>query len=268
MLQSNNTDPQLPLALPKTTHHSHPHIASLYPIYLPYSTQHRLLTRLQTLLEAACYTFASKRFPDILIRENWTCPESVELNRWPRVFSTHQADFHESSVAELGKSLPDLFNSIAQLRHTAVHRLHLTANRTLHFALDAEALVKLLRDDITLDVVASIRHHLQTCIGEIERNKDLLEVSMATTKARFAAKREELEREEKEALEKTVEEDREYMVLAGRGLEQALEGQKAVGSGGYRREYEEEEDMSEETEIGEDGGLGTNGKYSGWFAAS
>jgi hypothetical protein len=191
----------------------------------------------------------------------------VELNRWPKVLLTHRAKFHESSVAEVSKPLPDLFNSIAQLRHTAVHRLRVTANRILQFNLDAEALVKLLRDDITLDVVASIRRCLEHYIGEIARNKDLLEVSMATTKAKFAAKREELEREEKEALEKAVEEDKEYMVLAGRGLEQALEGKNVVGDGGHRMD-EEEEDMSEETEIEECGGVGTSEKHSGWFAAS
>jgi hypothetical protein len=162
--------------------------------------------------------------------------------------------------------LPELFSSIAQLRHTAVHRLRLTANRILQFVVDAEALVKLLRDDVTLDVVASIRQCLQTCIGEIERNKDLLEVSMATTRASFAAKREELEREEREALEKTEDEDREYMVLAGRGLELALDGSNAAAGEGRKRE-EEEEDMSEETEIDEGGGVDTSGKHSGWFEA-
>jgi hypothetical protein len=260
-------DPQHPLAPTNTTHQSHPHITSLYPVYIPFSVQHRLFARLQTLLENACYTFASKRLPDVLVREDWTCPESVELNRWPKVLLTYRAEFHESSVAELAKPLDDLFSSIAQLRHTAVHRLRLTANRILQFVVDAEALVKLLRDDITLDVVTSIRQCLQTCIGEIERNKDLLEVSMATTKAQYVAKREELEREEREALEKTFVEDREYMVLAGRGLELALDGPNVAADERCKRE-EEEEDMSEETEIDEGGGVGTSGKHSGWFEAA
>jgi hypothetical protein len=261
-------DPQHPLAPTNATHQSHPHITSLYPVYLPFSIQHRLFARLQTLLEHACYTFASKRLPDVLVREDWTCPESVELNRWPKVLLTHRAEFHESSVAELAKPLDDLFSSIAQLRHTAVHRLRLTANRILQFVVDAEALVKLLRDDITLDVVTSIRQCLQTCIGEIERNKDLLEVSMATTKAEYVAKREELEREEREALEKTFSEDREYMVLAGRGLELALNGPNLAADKRCKKEEEEEEDMSEETEIDEGGGVGMSGKHSGWFEAA
>jgi hypothetical protein len=225
---------------------------SLYPVYLPFSIQHRLLSRVQTILETACYTFASKRLPNILEREGWSCPESVELNRWPKILLAHREEFNQSSVDEIGKPLPDLLNSIAQLRHTAVHRLRLTANRTLQFVVDAEALVKLLRDDVTLDVVASIRRHVQTCIGEIERNKDLLELSMATTKAQFAAKRAELERQEREALENTVNEDKEYTILAGRSLEQALDAPDPAG-GGYGKASSEEE-LSSETEIDEHGG--------------
>jgi hypothetical protein len=144
-----------------------------------------------------------------------------------------------------------------------VHRLRLTANRTLQFVVDAEALAKLLRDDITLGVVASIRRHLQACIGEMERNKDLLELSMATTKSQFAAKREELERQEREALENTVNEDKEYTALAGRCLEKALKTPAAV-VGSYKT-ASSEEDLSSETEIDDLGGyeLMVNEKHMG-----
>jgi hypothetical protein len=254
--------PQKTVALPDHTQPPHPATPSLYPVYLPFSTQHRLLARVQTILEVACYKFASKHTPTILEREGWSCPESVELNRWPKILLTHREEFNQRSVDEIGKPLLDLFNSIAQLRHTAVHRLRLTANRTLQFVVDAEALVKLLRDDITLDVVASMRRHLQACIGEMERNKDLLELSMATTKAQFAAKRQELERQEREALENTVSEDKEYTVLAGRSLEKALNAPAAIGR--YTRESSEE-DVSSGTELDDLGGyeLETSGKHAG-----
>jgi hypothetical protein len=143
----------------------------------------------------------------------------VELNRWQRVFLKHQ---EELDTTELEMPLPDLLKSIAQVRHTAVHRLRITANRMLQFVIDAEALVKLLQDEHALTVVSRMRSHIQSTIGEMECNKDLLELQMANTRTNFAKKRAELEAQEREALNCTAKEDKEYTAFAGASFEQAL----------------------------------------------
>jgi hypothetical protein len=55
-------------------------VLSLYPVYLPFRTQHQLLVKVQAVLEEACYTFGQKTIEDVLHKEGWDCPESVELN--------------------------------------------------------------------------------------------------------------------------------------------------------------------------------------------
>lgn len=196
--------------------------ASLYPVYLPFDVQHRLLVRVQNILEKACYAFAQKKVGGILEREGWDCAEAVELNRWPRVLLTYQNQFNASDLRNAGKPLPDLLDSITQLRHAAVHRLRLTANRALQFIMDAESLAKLLLNDEFVYIISTIRRQTQSTIEELERNKDLLESRLAETKKQFAARRAELERQEREAMENTVKEDKEYTIFAGANLEQAL----------------------------------------------
>ena len=113
---------------------------SLYPVYLPLNTQHRLLVKVQAILEDPCYAFGHKMMRDILQKEGWDCPESVELNIWARVFRGNEDKFHADQLDELGKPIPEFLDSIAQLRHTAVHRVRVSANRVQQFMMDAESL--------------------------------------------------------------------------------------------------------------------------------
>jgi hypothetical protein len=139
------------------------------------------------------------------------------------VFLTYRDKLDQGILEGTGNSLTALFDSIAQLRHTAVHRLRLTANRTLQFIADAEILAKLIQDEDTVQTLSVIRQQVQATMEDMERNKDLLESRMATTRAQFAARKAELERQEREALEDIVKEDKEYTAFAGENLEQALD---------------------------------------------
>jgi hypothetical protein len=139
------------------------------------------------------------------------------------VFLTYRDKLDQGILEGTGNSLTALFDSIVQLRHTAVHRLRLTANRTLQFVVDAEILAKLIQDEDTVQILSVIRQQVQATMEDMERNKDLLESRMATTRAQFAARKAELERQEREALEDTVKEDKEYTAFAGESLEQALD---------------------------------------------
>ena len=151
------------------------------------------------------------------------------MNRWPRIFQTYQEELHlDSLVEEHGKSLSQLLDSITQIRHTAVHRVHRTANTIIQFIIDAESFIKLLRNDSYTTKIATIRRQTQYTIGELERNKDLLETRLAETRKQLAAKRAELERQEKEALQNTIDEDREYMKIAGATLIEALQAPATV----------------------------------------
>ncbi|KAL1606212.1 hypothetical protein SLS60_003613 [Paraconiothyrium brasiliense] len=201
---------------------------SLYPVYLPFDVQHRLLVGVQQKLEQACYAFAQEKLSGVLQREGWDCAEAVELNRWPKIILTYQEELRLNDSRDLTRPLTDLLNSIAQLRHAAVHRLRLTADRVLQFVIDAELLVTLLRNDDFLFSISTTRRQIQSTIEELERNKDMLELRQVEIKKRFAAKRAELDLEEREAIHSMVKEDKDYTFFAGMNLEQALHAPATV----------------------------------------
>ena len=121
-------------------------VPSLYPVYLPFQTQHNLLVTVQQALERACYEFARNSMPEVVKQEGWECAESVELNLWARACTARLDKFEAEAVEDLGKPLQELFDSLAQLRHTAVHRVRISANRLEVFMVDAESCAKLLDD--------------------------------------------------------------------------------------------------------------------------
>lgn len=77
-------------------------------------------------------------------------------------------------------------------------------------------------------MISTIRRQTQATIEDLERNKDLLESRLATTKKEFAAMRAELYRQEREAMDLTVKEDSDYAIFAGANLERALDAPATV----------------------------------------
>jgi hypothetical protein len=201
---------------------------SFYPVYLPFNIQHQLLVKVQSILESTCYAFALKKLAGVLQRERWDCAEAVELNRWPSVFRTHQNEINLGESESPVKSLPDLLSSMVQLRHTAVHRMRLTANRVLQFIADAEALADLLQEENFSAHLSTIRRQTQGTIEELERHKDLLGAKLEEIKRQTAAKIAEMKRQELEAVNNTMKEDRDYTLFAGKSLAQALNAPTTV----------------------------------------
>lgn len=218
------------LALQESTaqlgHQRFPHatisVPSLYPVYLPYRTQHQLLAKVQGILEKTCYDFGLRTLKETLDDQGWDCAESVELNRWPRLFLLNQEKFRQEDVASLGKPLAELLNSITQLRHTAVHRLRIRANQLEQFMVDAEALARVLQDDHQTQKLARLRRETQLTIGELKSNKDFLESNLSSELKKIADQRAELDRLEDEAVKRMLRHDKEYQILAGTNLDQAI----------------------------------------------
>ena len=151
--------------------HATINVPSLYPGYLPYSTQHRLLVQLQEGLERACYDFARRRMKEIIANEGWTCPESVELNIWAKVLLSNPDRFPEQEMPEFGRPLADILNSASHIRHTAVHRLRITVNRIENFVSDAELLARLLQDELAAveDMVSQDEEYQQLAGTNLEQ---------------------------------------------------------------------------------------------------
>ncbi|KIM95471.1 hypothetical protein OIDMADRAFT_67125, partial [Oidiodendron maius Zn] len=199
----------------------HFYTASL-PIYLPFRTQHGLLVHLQKLLEGICYDFGKREIPDLLQHRGWDCVESVELNRWTDEFLKRQRKFPASKHDK--KPLEQLFRSIANIRHAAVHRIPVSAKGIEKFLLDAEALATLLGDAKNTEKIAKLRRETQAT---------------------------ELKRLESIAIAEMEREDREYQILAGKSVDDAIAPSEASFSTAIEEEKEtvnradETDDMDE-----------------------
>jgi hypothetical protein len=188
---------------------------------------------------------------DSVVRQGWDCAESAKLNRWPRVFLSNQDKFLQADLEGLGKPFAQLLDSITHLRHTAVYRLRISANRLEQFMIDAEALARLLRNDHCVRKLTRLRMDIQLIVGELRRNKDLLESKLSSTLRKTAVQRAELDRLEHMAVEDMLREDKECHVLAGAHLDQAIESPDTVVQSEAPTEMETRSEADQDAELDE-----------------
>jgi hypothetical protein len=220
--------PQSFLCIDKTCHDlqqpssEKPHrLPSLFPVYLPMRTQHLLLVKVQNILEQACFQFAQQAMPDILKKYGWDCPEAAELNRWTMEFLQLQGGFGDQEE-KMNKPLEKLFRSVTAIRHTAVHRIRVSAKRTEQFILDAESLLTLLKDEERLKSLIKLRRDTQSAIEELERNKHVLGIKLEKTLKGIENQRAELDLIEKASIAEMLKEDTDYQMFTGINLEQTV----------------------------------------------
>lgn len=178
--------------------------------------------KVQAILEDACYAFGYKMMADLVQKEGWDCPESVELNIWAGVFRHNEDKFDTEKLLDLGMPFPELLDSIAQLRHTAVHRVRVSANKVHQFIIEAESLANILHNNTCAQTLSRLRREAKQVIDELGRNKDLLESMLQEKLQEIDARRRELDSLECKAVEDMLREDKEYQTLASANLEQAI----------------------------------------------
>jgi hypothetical protein len=189
------------------------------------------MERLQKTLELACYEFGARAMPDTLRKRCWDCPESVELSKWTEVFG-------REGILERGsprKTLKELLHSIANIRHTAVHRLRTSSVGLELFIADAEDLVEVLGDPAYSKSISQLRTNVNSAITELTQNKQFLQLQLEHTQAAIEQQRAELDRREQEAINDAREEDRKYQILAGERVQKALEVIGNLGGTDNRR---------------------------------
>ncbi|KAK8050856.1 hypothetical protein PG993_002241 [Apiospora rasikravindrae] len=191
----------------------------LFPVHLPFSAQHKLLVHLQQLLERSCYEFTAQERPQYLQQQGWDCAEAVELNHWVQIISKRSTTLKTKQSA---KPLEQLFASITNIRHTAVHRNRVSAAAVEGFFRDAEAFTALLGDAAATKAIALLRREIQVTIEELERNTQAAHSKLNNTMHEIGAKREELRRLEKEALEDMQRDNVDCQGLAGRSIDAVL----------------------------------------------
>ena len=87
---------------------------------------------------------------------------------------------------------------------------------------DSESLARLLQDESSTRTLSHLRRETQRTIGALQRNKNLLELTLAETLKKIAVQRAELEQLEHIAVEDMLREDKEYQNVVSANLHQAI----------------------------------------------
>lgn len=159
--------------------------------------------------------------PEVLETKGWSCPAAVELNIWVKVFRRKGQTLFKASAADVEVD-HSFYKSLCDIRHTAVHRLPMTAAGIDKCLRDGELFATLLDDSTAASRLAAVRRELQRVTAEMEDHKCMLEAKLTATLERIAAERAELDRQEKEAIDGMVQADKEYQLYSGESLEQKI----------------------------------------------
>lgn len=223
---------------------------SLYPLYLPAKGQRRLLGKVQDILEQSCYMFGQRKMPDEIQKQDWDSADCVELNVWMWLFKSREDVFDAAKVAAIDRTFPDFLNSVAQIRHTAVHRLPITAGRVESLLADAEILASLLADEDCARQLSRLRRQTHAVVEDFGRNKDFLELQYMEKRKEIAARRAELDRMQRAAWKVMLEEDKQYQGFSGAHLEEIINVPETTLHSPANSDMDEtsEEDTSVESE--------------------
>ena len=170
-----------------------PFHVTLRPSVFPYNFQHHILSSSQQILEEACFRFMKRWLPSVLKKYNWTCAAAVELTKWVRVIKKHLDILPNGCMnTEQQMCFEETLPYITQLRHTAVHRLHLTSVQLLKQVHSAYMLAGVLQDNegrnrletihLRVDAwVKNMNHNTEVMKQEAERRVRQLELELQET---------------------------------------------------------------------------------------
>ncbi|RBR18560.1 uncharacterized protein FIESC28_06015 [Fusarium coffeatum] len=144
----------------------------------PHRTQILILSRMQRILEAACFEYAEDMMPNVLKEMGWTCPEAGELNIWACHLRKRTAILeHRAAAYGIKIHISTILSSCVNIRHFAVHR------KELH----AAQLVQLTEHAVTLCTILGTPEH--EYVYTLQRIRDAIKdqlSSLAMLKRQFA----------------------------------------------------------------------------------
>jgi hypothetical protein len=140
------------------------------PSDLPYEAQHLIITTTQKILEECCFDFATASMPQILQEKAWDCPAAGELNNWTKIFRNRG----DLPIPEQLR-YENLLGTIDRIRHTAVHRLNVTARQISYMLETAARFTQLLQDDLRAAQLEELLSDVNSKILAREVNENVIE---------------------------------------------------------------------------------------------
>ena len=212
---------ELEWRLPSKITDSEPRSSNL--AFIPYRAQYLLLTTIQRLLEGCCFDFVVKWLPDLLIKYMWDCSEAVELNRWIRVLLKYSTSLSQHAFDNnSGLTLKTVFLSVNMLRHSAVHRLQMSAARIIEMIQCGARFASVLRDPHRAVQPAELQQEVQVQSNKLEIWKNLLRRRFAGELQDISERRAKLDRMEEQVEVAVIKEDNNNRSLIGVLLEESV----------------------------------------------
>jgi hypothetical protein len=113
--------------------------------------------------------------PSLLEERGWTCAAAVELTKWLRVIQK-QLDIlpNDCMNTEQKTCFKEILPCIIRLRHTAVHRRHLTSAEFQKQVHSAYMLAELLQDDECRNRLQTIYSRVDTWVKNMDRDTEVM----------------------------------------------------------------------------------------------
>ena len=145
-------------------------------MYLPFRTQHRILTFVQSTLEECCQDFGQSWAPHQMKAHNWDEPESIELTEWIKTFTQCTKDLPPSATRPIaGKTLNQVLSGTIRLRHTAVHRIPTKVKSIMGMLHAAHDFALALKDTARAALIKRIEEQLAASIKTLFLDQDLIQ---------------------------------------------------------------------------------------------
>ena len=187
---------------------------SLDYTYLHFPAQHRLLVKVQSILEEICYAFAQKTFPNILAKHGWECAELIELSKWERIFSDQ--DIYKDLRSS--PNLPMSFRPLIVLRNAAVHRERTSPDKIQELLSFSVSVAKTFESGSQISALERLERAAASALAKIESNKIRMDSELDESRQKFAAERDDLAERERTEIEDITEQGQKYRQTASAGL--------------------------------------------------
>ena len=178
---------------------------SVFPCHsqvdLHFQMQHYLLSAVQSILEDACFSFAKRDLPQLLHTCQWNCSEAVELNVWAAQLQKQPTVLRIlKDNGSHDRSLEELFTSVVQVRHIAVHRKPLTVEIVQVLLTQAASFASNLGDRGASEAIQKLWTVFKSLVEDVECIQTRLDKELSEKVKRLAAKREKIDRAERDAV--------------------------------------------------------------------
>ncbi|UPK93407.1 hypothetical protein LCI18_004342 [Fusarium solani-melongenae] len=234
--------------VPAPHNSKYPTETSQLQVSLPLRIQNLILSRVQAILELACFEFAKEKMPEILESRKWSCPKAGELNLWVGEFNKRIAVFENNVSNPGGYEISKCFQTATHIRHYAVHRRHLSTTHLQSLINNAEGLCKILGNSQALAQIESIWGYAQAQISELESLKEEIVVELESSLDDIVARRAELDLLEEASIAKAHDKLNGHHDIASDELEKILLDRHMVLMAAGKVDDKKEKDTADESD--------------------